>query len=100
MQHPGDDGQAELHLLACNTDTGAIFDALYTHTVAPNNPGRDCTVAPFDQAHLAASSAHPGGVNDAWADGAVRFIKSGISLPVWKSLGTRCGNEVIDSASY
>ncbi len=48
----------------------------------------------------AASSAHPGGVNVAMADGSVRFIKSSISQTVWWSLGTRNGGEVISSDSY
>jgi prepilin-type N-terminal cleavage/methylation domain-containing protein/prepilin-type processing-associated H-X9-DG protein len=76
------------------------YDALYTHTVVPNNADHDCTVISFDQAHLASRSYHPGGVNVTWADGSVRFVKSSIPLTVWKALGTRCGVEVIDAASY
>ncbi len=79
---------------------GSIYNALYTHTVVPNNVGRDCLVAPFDQAHLGARSYHPGGVVVAWADGSVRFVKSTVSPLVWKGLGTRSGAEVIDAASY
>jgi prepilin-type processing-associated H-X9-DG protein len=47
-----------------------------------------------------ASSAHPGGVNVAMADGSVRFIKSSIAQSVWWGLGTRNGGEVISSDSY
>jgi prepilin-type N-terminal cleavage/methylation domain-containing protein/prepilin-type processing-associated H-X9-DG protein len=47
-----------------------------------------------------ASSAHPGGVNVAMADGSVRFIKSSIAYNIWWALGTRNGGEVISSDSY
>jgi prepilin-type N-terminal cleavage/methylation domain-containing protein/prepilin-type processing-associated H-X9-DG protein len=47
-----------------------------------------------------ASSAHPGGVNVAMADGSVRFIKSSIAQSVWWGIGTRNGGEVISSDSY
>jgi prepilin-type processing-associated H-X9-DG protein len=41
-----------------------------------------------------ARSWHPGGVNVAFADGAVRFISESIDRPLWRSLGTRNGGEV------
>ena len=47
-----------------------------------------------------ASSAHPGGVNAAMADGSVRFIKSSIARNVWWGLGTRNGGEVISADAY
>lgn len=97
---------------ACNTATltynfaglqyyrGFYITALYTHTVPPNNPGRDCvrtvTAASDVQGHLAARSFHPGGVNVVLADGAVRFIKDQITLTTWKALGTRAGGETVD----
>ena len=43
--------------------------------------------------HLAARSAHPGGVNVALADGSVRFIRDSIPMENWKALGTRAGGE-------
>jgi prepilin-type N-terminal cleavage/methylation domain-containing protein/prepilin-type processing-associated H-X9-DG protein len=79
---------------------GFLLTALYTHTVPPNNSGRDCIVFGFDQAHLAARSYHPGGVNVALADGSVRFIGDSVQLAVWKALGTRCGGEVVSATSY
>ena len=46
------------------------------------------------------SSNHPGGVNVAFADASVRFVKSTIDQNTWMSLGSRNGGEVISSDSY
>jgi prepilin-type N-terminal cleavage/methylation domain-containing protein/prepilin-type processing-associated H-X9-DG protein len=46
------------------------------------------------------SSNHPGGVNLAFADGSVRFVKDSVGLQAWWALGTRAGGEVISSDSY
>lgn len=46
------------------------------------------------------SSLHAGGVNNAFADGSVHFIKNSISPPTWWALGSRNGGEVISSDSY
>jgi hypothetical protein len=39
-------------------------------------------------------------VNEAYADGSVRFVKNTIGLPTWWALGTRAGREVISADSY
>ena len=49
---------------------------------------------------MAASSFHSGGVNAAFCDGSVKFIKSSISRPTWRALGTMNGGEVIGSDQY
>ena len=49
---------------------------------------------------LPPSSNHPGGVNVAFADGSVRFIKNTVNIQSWWALGTRNGGEVISSDSY
>jgi prepilin-type processing-associated H-X9-DG protein len=49
---------------------------------------------------LPPSSTHPGGVNLAFGDGSVRFIKETIALSVWRALSTRNGNEVVSSSDY
>jgi prepilin-type processing-associated H-X9-DG protein len=49
---------------------------------------------------VAASSKHPGGVNTAFADGSVKFIKSSISYQAWGSIGTRNGGEALSADSY
>ncbi|MDG3006338.1 DUF1559 family PulG-like putative transporter [Paludisphaera mucosa] len=46
------------------------------------------------------SSNHAGGVNVAFGDGSVRFIKDSISRPTWWALGTRSGGEVVSSDSF
>ena len=43
---------------------------------------------------------HPGGVNFAFADGSVRFIKENRPLAVFQALATRQGGEVVSSDSY
>jgi prepilin-type processing-associated H-X9-DG protein len=46
------------------------------------------------------SSYHPGGVNVAFLDGSVHFIKNSINITTWWALATRAGGEVIDASSY
>ncbi len=62
----------------------------------------DCSAGcGVDFGHLhVPSSNHPGGVNTLFADGSVRFVKSGVSQPTWMSLGSRDGNETVSSDSY
>ncbi len=80
---------------------GALISALYTHTTPPNYEGRDCIRhITFEEGHLASRSHHPGGVNVAMTDGSVRFVSDRIQLAVWKALGTRSGDEVLDQSSY
>ncbi len=49
---------------------------------------------------LPPSSAHPGGVNLAFGDGSVRFIKDSIALSVWRALSTRNGGEIVSGSDY
>lgn len=72
----------------------------YSHTVPPNNPKVDCANSSYVANHLSARSYHSGGVNTAFADGSVRFIKSSINLVTWRALGSRAGGEVISADSY
>jgi prepilin-type N-terminal cleavage/methylation domain-containing protein/prepilin-type processing-associated H-X9-DG protein len=82
--------------------------ANYTHTLTPNSKWVDCgTYADnpparnnFSRTHLAARSAHPGGVNVAMADGSVRFAKDSVNINVWRAVGTRAGSEVISADQY
>jgi prepilin-type N-terminal cleavage/methylation domain-containing protein/prepilin-type processing-associated H-X9-DG protein len=49
---------------------------------------------------VGASSFHPGGVNVAFLDGSVHFIKNSINPITWWALATRANGEVISSSSY
>jgi prepilin-type processing-associated H-X9-DG protein len=46
------------------------------------------------------TSNHPGGVNVAFMDGSVHFIKNTVNVPTWWALGTRGHGEVISADSY
>jgi prepilin-type processing-associated H-X9-DG protein len=45
--------------------------------------------------YSAARSRHAGGVNVAFCDGSIRFIRDSISLATWQALGTMDGGEVL-----
>jgi prepilin-type N-terminal cleavage/methylation domain-containing protein len=65
------------------------------------NPPCATTVTPGSlPAMMAARSRHSGGVSVVLGDGAVRFIKDSVTLPVWRSLSTTKGGEVINSDAY
>ncbi|WP_337176633.1 DUF1559 domain-containing protein [Paludisphaera sp.] len=81
----------------------------YTHFGTPNqvscyNPSDPATNASAPAYVGLAGSApptsnHPGGVNVAFADGSVKFIKDSISPQSWWALGTRAGGEVVSADS-
>jgi prepilin-type N-terminal cleavage/methylation domain-containing protein/prepilin-type processing-associated H-X9-DG protein len=50
--------------------------------------------------YMAARSTHPGGVNAAFCDGSVRFIKNSINPTTYQALFSESGGEVISSDSY
>jgi prepilin-type processing-associated H-X9-DG protein len=77
----------------------------YSHTQTPNRRScwyNDVGGRPWAglASVVAASSKHPGGVNTAFCDGSVRFIKSSVSFQTWAAVGTRNGNEVLSADSY
>ncbi|WP_422931641.1 DUF1559 domain-containing protein [Singulisphaera sp. PoT] len=78
--------------------------ATYTHTQTPNK--KSCYYSDIGQPGssavnvVAASSNHPGGVNTAFADGSVRFVKSSVNALTWMGLATPNGGEVISADSY
>jgi len=67
----------------------------YSHNMMPNEKschnygGNDW----FGHTTMAANSEHPGGVNVAMGDGAVRFVAENISKEAWWAAGTRAGGE-------
>jgi prepilin-type N-terminal cleavage/methylation domain-containing protein/prepilin-type processing-associated H-X9-DG protein len=78
----------------------------YAHTNPPNRLScyynNDGIGQPASAAVTAigASSRHPGGVNMAFADGSVHFIKSTVSPQAYYALATPQGGEVISSDAY
>ncbi len=82
----------------------------YLHAGAPNGPACNNPQGSFNslswiyfvnpQGSAPPTSNHPGGVNIAFADGSVKFVKDSVSLPAWWALGTRDGGETISSDSY
>jgi prepilin-type N-terminal cleavage/methylation domain-containing protein/prepilin-type processing-associated H-X9-DG protein len=88
--------------------SGMIGFSLFNTIQTPNDSNGGCM---FDTGNptgdwpnggfsFAASSAHPGGVNAAMADGSVRYIKNSIGRNIWWGLGTRNGGEVISADQY
>ncbi|HEX3451072.1 MAG TPA: DUF1559 domain-containing protein [Isosphaeraceae bacterium] len=103
--------------LAGNPGSSLMWDA-YNHYMPPNSTAcaasNDFNVNPgggsistatyggwgtFMDA-LPPSSNHPGGVNIAFADGSVRWVKNSVTPNTWWSLGTRNGQEALSSDAY
>lgn len=83
---------------------GEMCCTTFNHVAPPN--GRTCAAPNFpgNMANMAMqvppSSYHSGGVNVLFGDGAVRFVKSSVSLLAWRAIGSRNGGEVVGSDSY
>jgi prepilin-type N-terminal cleavage/methylation domain-containing protein/prepilin-type processing-associated H-X9-DG protein len=73
-----------------------MWTAFYNHTTTPNKKGHWRCASTLRIAHLPATSYHPGGVNVAFTDGAVRFVADTVELGTWKAMGTRAGGETVD----
>jgi prepilin-type N-terminal cleavage/methylation domain-containing protein/prepilin-type processing-associated H-X9-DG protein len=73
-----------------------------------NTPNKNTCLNPNDPGGLwggtsgmvTATSNHPGGVNVAFTDGSVRFVKDSVAPQTWWAVGTRNGGEVLSSDSY
>lgn len=73
---------------------------VYAHLLPPNAPPintyySDTFRCSEGDSAMNPTSNHPGGVNVAFMDGSVHFIKNSINLQTWWFLGTRGGGEVI-----
>jgi len=78
---------------------------MYNHVGGPNSRQCSATTDPngvgldiFGTSN--ATSLHNGGVNVVMADGSVRFIKEQINLFTWWAVGTRNGNETLNSNQF
>jgi prepilin-type processing-associated H-X9-DG protein len=66
----------------------------------PNTKIMDCTFHSAAAPWKSARSNHPGGVNAAFVDGHVAFIKDSVNATTWRALGTRGGGEVVSADAY
>lgn len=75
----------------------------YNHVAPPNWSGYDCGSisaipdTPPEFAIVTARSEHPGSAVTAFGDGHTAIVNDGIDLAVWRALGSRNGEEAIDS---
>jgi prepilin-type N-terminal cleavage/methylation domain-containing protein/prepilin-type processing-associated H-X9-DG protein len=77
----------------------------YSHIMTPNLnacyfSGNSLGGAQPDFTVVGASAYHPGGVNVAFLDGSVKFVKNSVSPTIWWAIATRSGGEVISADSY
>ncbi|QDV25269.1 DUF1559 family PulG-like putative transporter [Aureliella helgolandensis] len=79
--------------------SGDMGATLYNHLSVPNSPScYNCT--DVMSASIAASSAHSGLINCAFADGHVTPIHSAVDLKVWREMGSRNGADELVSDSF
>ena len=79
----------------------------YNTIVPPNSTQYQWSACRLDNAgggsdysdFINANSNHSGGVNAAFCDGSVRFLKTSINAITYWSLGTKAGNEPIDASA-
>ena len=100
-------GQAGIHdFKGWRWSHGASAFGMFNTIQPPNDTFGGCRFSADvngwpDNSYVAgASSAHPGGLNCAFGDGSVKFIKSTINLQTWWSLGTRAGGEILSADAY
>lgn len=108
--YPSTADEALRDCLACDTDdltkqrvsnVGAPWlwayhsTTMYWHVAPPNT--RSCMYPP-GRIMTTASSSHTGGVNVVMCDGSVRFVADEIELAVWRAMGTRAGEELVNDA--
>jgi len=74
----------------------------YSHVMPPNT--RACFFSDLDASKtytmVSTSSYHSGGVNAAFLDGSVKFVKSSVNPATWWALATKAGGEVVSADSY
>ncbi len=97
-----------LGFYAFDAHPGHVALMNYMHVLAPNSihcgnasspaAGFEQFISPIGAA--SSSSNHPGGVNVAFTDGSVKFIRDSINLTTWWALGSRGTGETISADSY
>lgn len=97
----GNLGTSSLRYAGLEYMRSLVPTSFYTHTGLPNSKNGDCIdSATFSTAHLQARSYHSGGVNVAFADGAVHFIKDNIDILTWNYLGSRSDSQVFPTNPF
>jgi prepilin-type N-terminal cleavage/methylation domain-containing protein/prepilin-type processing-associated H-X9-DG protein len=76
---------------------GFLHTSIYKHASTPNK--KSCYFRPV-RLVMSPSSNHPGGVNVAFGDGSVRFMKDTVNQTVWWAIGSMNGGEVVSSDQY
>lgn len=77
----------------------------YSHIMTPNskacwfNTG-DVGTGGTDNTEISASSYHSGGVNVAFLDGSVKFVKNSVANQTWWALATKAGGEVVSADQF
>jgi prepilin-type N-terminal cleavage/methylation domain-containing protein/prepilin-type processing-associated H-X9-DG protein len=66
----------------------------------PNTPCVNGSTVSSLTYYIGSRSAHPGGINAAFCDGSVHFIKNSINFSVWQALFSQAGGEVISADQY
>ena len=87
---------------------GAMGYTMFNTIIPPNGGGtikwgacrKNCCPQARHADYVNSSSYHPGGVNSAFGDGSVRFIKNTIAMNTWWALGTRSNGEVVSADAY
>lgn len=69
---------------------------LYNHAQTPNGRIPDAITMNSWTGIVTARSLHPGGVNSLMSDGSVRWVSESIGRGVWRGLGTRNGDELVE----
>jgi len=101
----GSNWKTNKSLLGRDWAQGMFGHTLGTTLLAPNPVYYNCNMeswgGDFDAPGMYnLSSYHPGGANAAFADGSVRFIKSGTDMRVIWSLGSKAGGDLVSSDQY
>ena len=84
----------ETHLLPNTSQPDIVEQEQYCVNRHPNPPCAGPTSA--NPQNIAARSRHPGGVQVALCDGAVRFISNNIALDTWRAISTTNSGEAVN----
>jgi prepilin-type processing-associated H-X9-DG protein len=88
---------------AIETPNSSTPDTVGNPALGPcdNTPETPCAANTASTRYRsAARSAHVGGVNVLFGDGAVRFVTSNVSLQAWQAAATMNGGEVYDTSNF